>query len=143
MNTKDPNLPGPLQALSDEFDVTGTRLERLHRFWGHYEGLGLIRDGLPVYLHTAPTHRECWEGREPPEENKEHYGIHLPWIGESYEEARVLVIGINPRGWDAFGTSMQWAYTETSANTSTGPGQHFRCSFIGPLPPAPRPSSPP
>jgi hypothetical protein len=69
------------------------------QFKNLYEKLGLIKsDGTMITLHSdCPFSDKCWKNiqdRKPVKEGK-FWTITRPWVGENYEDFRLLVVGIN------------------------------------------------
>jgi hypothetical protein len=86
-------------------------LQSLWRFYGDHglvpsDGVFPTRVALPLWECCA-CGDGCWKGYEDRQTTNESlYGISLPWIGQLYDESRIVVVGINQR--DGGGPLVQW-----------------------------------
>lgn len=88
------------RRLRSEFDVTDEQLRALRSISESYEARGLIgtEDSLPLY-EACTCGEECWRGVNDQQPEAANAGVSLPWVGEQFHEARVVIIGINLRGY--------------------------------------------
>ncbi|MDQ6751016.1 MAG: uracil-DNA glycosylase family protein [Actinomycetota bacterium] len=92
--------PDTLAVLRNDFGIGEAALARLDDLAGVYAGRGLLREGQTLPLHDVCPHRdECWAECQHAAPPDDYAGISLPWIGGSYEDGRVLVVGINFHDW--------------------------------------------
>ena len=60
-----------------------------------YEQRGLLLGGEDAPLNLICCHRDpCWHHAEPPKE-PESAGVSIPWIGRSYFQSHVCIVGMN------------------------------------------------
>jgi len=92
-------LPAPQQLRA--YSATEGQISWMARFADLYRRRGLVDDPFLTLIQTAPLcdlcrHRaSCWTSEVKENPKRDLLGISLPWIGASYAEHRIVVVGTN------------------------------------------------